>query len=76
MILEGLITLQMLLNTIDTLPLVPYLIYKATLYQCAFLLVCFTFPRVSEAVAIQSDCVQLVENQVILLITSSKTDQM
>lgn len=36
-----------------------------------FLLVCFTFLRVSEAVAIQSGCVQQVENHVILLITSS-----
>lgn len=66
----------MLLNIIDTLPQVTYSIHEATLYQNAFLLVCFTFLRVSEAVAIQSDCVQLVEKHVILLITSSKTDQM
>lgn len=70
------ITLQMLLSIIDTLPQVTYSTYEAMLFQCAYLLAFFALLRVSEVVSLQSDCVQLLQDQVIILIKSSKTDQL
>lgn len=70
------ITLQMLLSIIDTLPQVTYSTYEAMLFQCAYLLAFFALLRVSEVVSLQSDCVQLLQDQVIILIKNSKTDQL
>lgn len=70
------ITLQMFLSIIYTLPLVTYSTYEATLFQCAYLFAFFALLRVSEVVSLQSDCAQLLQDQVIILIKSSKTDQL
>ncbi|XP_062608427.1 uncharacterized protein LOC134270246 isoform X2 [Saccostrea cucullata] len=70
------ITLQLLQSILLILPNVTYSSYEAELFKSAFVLAFFALLRVSEVVALEENCIQMLESEIFVHIKSSKTDQL